>query len=337
MKLFSLAAVLLGLCDSLAHAQWQEQTVRSDADFRGLCAVSARVAWVSGTKGTYARTTDGGKTWSVGTVPGAAKLDFRDVEAFGDTTAYLLSAGPGEDSRIYKTADGGKTWALQFKNPDRDGFFDAMAFWDEKNGLALGDPVKGQFQLLVTDDGGANWKPLPREHLPPALPNEGAFAASGTCLVTHGANDVWFCTGGAKTARVFHSKDRGRNWSVRETPLMAGADSAGIFALAFRDRDHGMIVGGDYRKPNDAGATAAITTDGGKTWTRLDKTLPFRSCVAWAKDRWVVVGTSGSNVSLDDGATWKPLDHKNYNSVAFTPTGEGWAVGPGGRIAKFAN
>jgi photosystem II stability/assembly factor-like uncharacterized protein len=336
MKIFSLAAVLLGLCDSLAHAQWQQQTIKTDADFRGVCAVSAKVAWVSGTKGTYGRTTDGGKTWSVGAVPGAAKLDFRDVEAFGETTAYLLSAGPGEDSRIYKTSDGGKTWSLQFKNSDRKAFYDAIAFWDEKNGLALSDPVEGHFQLIVTDDGGTNWKPLPHKNLPPALPNEGAFAASGTCLVTHGANDVWFCTGGAKTARVFHSKDRGRNWSVSETPILAGTDSAGIFSLAFRDRDHGVIVGGDYRKPNDAGASAAITTDGGKTWTRLDKPLAFRSCVTWAKDRWIVVGTSGSNFSRDDGATWESLDDKNYNSVAFTATGEGWAVGPRGRIAKFA-
>src|SRR5262245_6842044 len=256
MRHFYLAAVLLGLCDAIAHAQWQQQVIRSDADFRGLSAVSAKVAWVSGTKGTYGRTTDGGKTWSVGTVPGAAKLDFRDVEAFGETTAYLLSAGPGEDSRIYKTNDGGKTWDLQFKNSNAEAFFDAIAFWDEKNGLALGDPVKGHFQLIGTDDGGANWKPLPREHLPPALPKEGAFAASGTCLVTHGENDVWFCTGGAKTARVFHSKDRGRSWSVSDTPITAGADSAGIFSLAFRDRNHAMAVGGDYRKPKDVGATA---------------------------------------------------------------------------------
>src|SRR5207245_41315 len=121
MKLFYFAAVLLGLCASSAHAQWQRQTIRSDADFRGLCAVSANVAWVSGTKGTYGRTTDAGKTWSVGTVPGAAKLDFRDVEAFGETTAYLLSSGHGLASRRYKTASGGITWSLEFKTPDSEG------------------------------------------------------------------------------------------------------------------------------------------------------------------------------------------------------------------------
>ena len=333
---FILPALFLLSCDSIASAQWQQQTIKSGADFRGLCAVSAKVAWVSGTKGTFGRTTDGGNTWTVETVPDAEKLDFRDVKAFGESTAYLLSAGPAETSRIYKTVDGGKTWTLQFKNSDPAGFFDAISFWDEKTGVALGDPVNGQFQLIHTDDGGNHWRPLLSKSQPPALPKEGAFAASGTCLVTQGKVDIWFCTGGAKTARVFHSANRGATWSVIETPIVARMESAGIFSLAFRDKDHGIIVGGDYRKPNDAGANAAITADSGKTWTLLNKPFPYRSCVAWAKDRWVVVGPSGSNSSQDHGETWKMLDRGNYNSVAFTTTGEGWAVGPKGRIAKFA-
>ena len=123
MKYFFLAAILLVLCTPVAFAQWQTQTISTKADFRGLCVVSPNVAWVSGTKGTYARTTDGGKTWSVGTVPGAEKLDFRDVEAFGETTAYLLSAGPGDASRIYKTIDGGKSWAHAIQNRRPRGLF----------------------------------------------------------------------------------------------------------------------------------------------------------------------------------------------------------------------
>jgi len=337
MNSIIISMMLVLLTGSIALGQWEQQTIKTDADFRGLCVVSAKVAWVSGTKGTYGRTIDAGKTWAVGKVPDADKLDFRDVEAFGEEKAYLLSAGPGEGSRIYKTSDGGKNWSLQFKNPDPNAFFDAIAFWDEKNGLAVSDPVKGRFPLLVTNDGGANWKLLPEKNLPEALPNEGAFAASGTCLVTYGKSDVWFCTGGAKTARVFHSSDRGQNWTVSDTPILAGIESAGIFSIAFRDRNHGVIVGGDYRKPKDAtGVTAAITRDGGKSWILVEKALPFRSGVAWAKDRWIAVGTSGSHVSLDDGATWKPLDKENYNSVGFTRAGEGWAVGPKGRVARFA-
>lgn len=334
MKPFFIAALICGFGSVTASGQWQQQAVKSDADFRGLCAVSPDVAWVSGTKGTFARTTDGGKTWAVGTVPGAEKLDFRDVEAFGADTAYLLSAGPGEDSRIYKTTDDGKTWKLQFKNAEPKAFFDAVAFWDERHGIALSDPVAGKFLLVATDDGGATWTPLPEKSRPAAMTNEGCFAASGTCLITRGENDVWFCTGGAKATRVFRSGDRGKSWEVGETPLLAGVESGGVFSIAFRDRDHGVIVGGDYRKPDATEATAAVTADGGKTWKAVTKPLPFRSGVAWAKDRWVAVGTSGSDVSAD-GATWKPLDREKYNSVAFTPTGDGWAVGPKGRVAKF--
>ncbi|VTR99493.1 Putative oxidoreductase OS=Streptomyces venezuelae (strain ATCC 10712 / CBS 650.69 / DSM 40230 / JCM 4526 / NBRC 13096 / PD 04745) GN=SVEN_6404 PE=4 SV=1: PSII_BNR [Gemmata massiliana] len=335
MKTFLIAVLLCVLDNALASGQWQQQVIKSDADFRGLCVVDSKVAWVSGTKGTFGRTTDGGKTWTAGAVPDADKLDFRDVEAFGDDTAYLLSAGPGEASRIYKTTDGGKTWALQFKNAEPKAFFDAIAFWDEKHGIAFGDPVDGRFHLLVTDDGGAKWALLPEKSRPAALPKEGAFAASGTCLVTCGENDVWFCTGGAKVARVFRSSDRGKTWSVSETPLLAGIESAGVFSIAFRDRDHGVIVGGDYRKPDGTEATGAVTADGGKTWKLIEKPLPFRSGVAWAKDRWVAVGTSGSDASADDGATWKSLDREKYNSVAFTATDDGWGAGPKGRIAKY--
>jgi photosystem II stability/assembly factor-like uncharacterized protein len=329
-----LAFLLLLLIPSFAVAQWRTQPVETKSDFRGLSVVSRDVAWASGTKGTFVRTTDAGKSWSVGVVPGAEKLDFRAVKGFGRDTAYLLSAGPGDASRIFKTTDGGTTWKQQFAATDPKAFFDAIAFWDEKHGLALGDPIDGRFQILATDDGGANWNLVPAAGMPPALPDEGAFAASGTCLITFGDSHAWFVTGGAEVSRVFRSTDRGRTWAVTDTPVAAGVESAGIFSIAFRDKDNGIVVGGDYRKPDAVGTTAATTTDGGKTWKLLDKKLPFRSCVAWAKGQWVAVGTSGSH-SSEDGETWKELDRENYNSVGFAPTGEGWAVGPKGRIAAF--
>jgi photosystem II stability/assembly factor-like uncharacterized protein len=328
-------ALLLALGGPPALAQWKPVAIDTKADFRGLSVVGPDVVWASGTGGTVARTADGGKTWAVIAVPGAAKLDFRDVKGFGRETAYLLAAGPGDASRIYKTTDGGRTWAEQYRAADPATFLDAMAFWDERHGLALGDPVGGRFQLLTTDDG-ATWKPLPAAGLPPALPGEGAFAASGTCLVARGEGNAWFVTGGGKAGRVFRTADHGRTWAVAETPVASGVPSAGIFSIAFRNRDNGLVVGGDYRKPDAAGATAATTADGGRTWTPLAGRLPYCSAVAWAGDRWVAVGPAGSHASRDDGATWVRLGREGYNSVGFAPTGVGWAVGPAGRVGMFA-
>ena len=138
---------------STINAQWQKQDVKTDASFRGLDVVSENVIWASGTGGTFIRTTDGGKNWTVGKVPDAEKLDFRDIEAFDANTAYVLSIGEGENSRIYKTTDGGKTWKLQFKNTNPKAFFDALAFWDKNNGMAMSDPVDGKYFLLKTTDG----------------------------------------------------------------------------------------------------------------------------------------------------------------------------------------
>src|SRR6202142_4398167 len=163
------------------------QKSNTTENLRGVSVLSNKVAWASGTHGTYLRTTNGGDSWQAAQVPGAEALDFRDVEAFSEDLAYLLSAGPGEQSRIYKTTDAGKTWALQFANKNPKGFFDCMAFWDRDHGIAVGDPVadpsgKLRFELIATADGGKNWNPLPPDSLPPAVEGEGAFAASGTCI-----------------------------------------------------------------------------------------------------------------------------------------------------------
>jgi photosystem II stability/assembly factor-like uncharacterized protein len=155
--------------------------------------VSAKVVWASGTGGMYLETTDGGATWRVAVVPSAEQLDFRGVHGVDNRTAYLLSSGEGDKSRIYKTTDGGSHWALQFTNPDPKGFFDALAFWNARHGTVIGDPVDGRFVILTTDDGGGHWV---RQAGPAALPNEGAFAASNSCLTVIGTREAWFATGG---------------------------------------------------------------------------------------------------------------------------------------------
>ncbi len=244
---------ILATLAALSAGPWQAQASGTDARLRGVSAVNRDVAWASGARGTCLLTVDAGATWKPCVVPGAADLDFRDVQAFDDRTAYLLSIGPGPLSKIFKTTDGGATWACSYQNPDPAGFLDAIAFFDADRGLALGDPVAGRFVILATDDGGKTWAKVADAGMPEALPGEGAFAASGTCLVARGDRHAWFATGGVETPRVFRSDDWGRTWSASEAPVRAGNASSGIFSLAFDGPDRGIAVGGDYKQVHTTG------------------------------------------------------------------------------------
>ena len=332
-------AALVALHLSAGAPTWTEQTSGVTASLRGASAVSETVAWVSGSEGTVLRTADGGRTWRPLTVT-SERLDFRDIDAADERTAYALSIGTGPSSRIYKTTDGGATWALQFTNPDATGFFDAMAFWDASHGVIVGDSVEGAFSIFLTEDGGRTWTPAPRTGLPPALAGEGAFAASGTNVAVHGANDAWFVTNGAGRSRVLHSSDRGRTWTVADLPLAAG-QSTGVFSVAFRDRTHGVVVGGDYSREAETGNNAAWTSDGGRTWTLVrDRGLSgFRSVVAHApgsKAAFIAVGPQGADWSEDDGRTWTPIAGPGFHTFGFARRGGvGWGAGSSGRVARW--
>jgi photosystem II stability/assembly factor-like uncharacterized protein len=344
----ALAAIVVALSSSALHAQsptlphWIAQTSGTTAELRGLMALSDKVAWASGTGGTVLRTVDGGAHWQVLHVPGADSLDFRDIHAVDDRIAWVLSIGPGSNSRIYKTRDAGATWTLQFTNAEPKAFYDAIAFWDSDHGIAMSDPVDGYFRIITTKNGGRTWELMPTDSMPPALENEGAFAASGTCLIVADDSIAYFATGGAMSARVFRSMDRGNSWRVSDTPVVAGSPSAGIFSLAFRDRRRGIAVGGDYRKPIEVTQNVAGSNKYGEEWFAATHEFPhgYRSAVAYVPKTGgrllIAVGTSGSDISADFGASWTAIDHTGYNSVAFADTrNSGWAAGPQGRIGKL--
>ena len=224
---------------------WHDVTTGSTAHFRGLAAISANTAWVSGysvTGGVVLRTLDRGATWqNVGPAGQPSTLQFRDIEAFGANKAVILSAGTGTDSRIYRTADGGQTWTLVFQNNDPHAFYDCMTFFNRKVGLAVSDPPDGMhFRIIKTTDGGQTWTVTDPAGMPQALPGEFAFAASGQCLTSNHGHTAWLGSGGAQ-ARVFTSRNRGRTWTVSATPMNSGP-SAGIFALAFKSQRHGLAV-----------------------------------------------------------------------------------------------
>jgi photosystem II stability/assembly factor-like uncharacterized protein len=329
--------ILLALVLSDPAPRWQVQTSGLDTNLRGVSVTETSIGkyavWASGTKGTVLRSADEGKTWTQLHVAGADDLDFRDIEAFGEETAYVMSSGDGEKSRIYKTTDGGKSWALQYTDK-RPGFFlDSLACDSSTHCFALSDPVEGKF-LILTTDAGQHWKELPRDKMPAALPTEGAFAASGTAIALCNDKDIYFGTGGP-AARVFHSADRGRSWTAVETPMASGNASSGIFSIACHG--HSIVaVGGDYKEPAGASRVAVYSNDSGATW-RLAEQQPggYRSGVVFLSDKdFAAIGPNGTDISHDAGVHWTHTDALNLNAASFAAT-HGWAVGPKGTIAQF--
>jgi len=323
--------------------RWVERPTGSTERFRGLSVVNRQVAWVSGTTGTVLRTRDGGSTWSdvsPGIVDGfdTSTLQFRDIEAWEGGRAVILSIGTGAESRIYRTDDGGRSWTTSFVNAEEVAFYDCLAFWDARNGLALSDPVDGKFRLQRTTDNGRTWSQVDPSGMPPALEGEFAFAASGTCLVTAGAQYAWIATGGADPARVLRSSDRGLTWTAAATPLRAGP-TAGVYSLAFRNPRDGVAVGGAFDAETDGSDAAAWSDDGGQTWTAsTDGVGGYRSGSAWLRrDHGVVaVGPTGSDVSWDGGRTWTVFDTGSFDSVECNSNGACWASGAEGRVALLA-
>ena len=314
---------------------WQLTPTGSAARLRGLSAVSEQVAWASGSVGTVLRTTNGGATWQSVGPPGTQTLQFRDIEAFDADTAVILSIGEGPDSRIYRTSNGGATWQLVFVNAEPTAFYDCMTFFDDDRGLALSDPVNGRFRILGTSDGGRSWS-IVQADMPTALPGEFAFAASGQCITSSGGRDAWFGTGGGAIARVFHSTDGGLTWTVANTPVRSGP-SSGIFAVAFRDHQHGLVTGGDFLAPTASPDSMALSDDGGATWRLVpDQPNEYRSGAHWVTGTIALaVGPSGSDVSVDQGVSWNRFDSGSFDTVDCAGGFACWASGEQGRVAKL--
>ena len=347
---------------------WQLQDSGTKAGLRGIDSVDGVVAWASGTGGTILRTADGGAHWQPCAVPDAGKdgatLDFRGIQALSTQAAIVMASGPGAKSRLYRTSDGCRTWQLLFANPDApQGFFDA--FWMNGNrGIVLGDPVRERFAVFLTRNNGKTWER--DEHAGLGLRGRvlAAFAASNSTIAR--GNQLFtraFASGGAGGSfffsRPFTAEEerdglldklltKGPSWTSSSIPVGSGTESSGTFSVAYRypvmtgvcaecnfnDNSRFVAVGGDYSRPTLAERSAAWSADGGWTWTAAS-TPPhgYRSAVGWSDSlkAWIAVGTNGSDISRDDGASWQPLDDGAWNALALP-----FAVGPDGRIAKLS-
>lgn len=346
-------AALVGACGSGEEApgeagsaapslvlQRSPQTSGTDALLQAVSPVDEDVVWLSGHRGTWARTLDGGSTWAAAVVPGADTLQFRDVDALDAATAYLLSAGSGALSRIYRTDDAGESWTLQYTADHPEAFLDCMAFWDADRGVAYGDAVEGVLFVLRTVDGGSTWSRVPAEALPPAQEGEGGFAASGSCVDVAPAGRAWIATGNAARARVLLSDDFGATWSAADVPVVGGTGS-GLTTVGVREDGTGFALGGTIGADSVRLRSVAVTGDGGRSWReggRLRLAGPVYGAAVVPDTpgpALMAVGPGGADWSPDLGATWLRADTLTYWAVAFATREAGWAVGPDGRVTRF--
>jgi photosystem II stability/assembly factor-like uncharacterized protein len=329
------------------------QNSGSNQLFIAVSAVNSNVVWAAGTAGTFIVTTDSGKTWRSGQVPGTENLQFRGVRAVSATTAYLLSIGDDPNNfRIYKTEDGGASWTLQFRNKLVGAFYDCFAFWTPTRGIAHSDSVNGVFPDLRTEDG-TTWQSI-AANMPPALPGEFSFSSSDTCVATQGADNAWIATGGSSVARILATTDGGNSWNAYDTPIIS-SPSAGAFTVDFRDSVHGIVGGGDLDTTDPDNARTAASTDGGQSWA-LTNAPPVTGAIfglSYVRDlqgcgaraaceqfaRYVVVtaNTGGAAWTSDEGTTWYVLPGVTGAwAVTFATPDSGWLVGANGQVIKIS-
>lgn len=316
--------------------EFVELTNCEKSSFRGISVLNEKCCWISGSQGTVSYTDDGGQTWKNCNPQGFEKYDFRDVHVFDTNSVIIMSSG--SPAVILKTSNKGKTWEKKYYNDSPDIFLDSFEFLNDSTGILFGDPIDGEFVILKSIDAGETWYEINQNYIPDALEGEAAFAASGTCVSGY-KNLVWIATGG-KISRILKSDDSGDSWTASETPMISGINTTGIYSVHFLSDKDGYITGGDYTKVLSADKNFAITKDGGDSWT-LSETLPdgFKSSVCSIPNinsGIIVTGTSGTNISWNNGKTWTKINNNSYNSIMFAKNSSvGFLTGDTGKVAKI--
>ncbi|MEP5253891.1 MAG: oxidoreductase [Winogradskyella arenosi] len=263
------------------------------------------------------------------------QLNFRAL-AVNKDKGYGITIG--NPALLYQLNADKEKNTIVYSEHHPDVFYDAMDFWNDQEGIVIGDPTEGCMSILITRDGGETWSKLSCDNLPPIIEGEAAFAASDTNIAIVG-DHTWVATGG-KASRVLYSPDKGMHWRVFETPMVQGKATTGIYSIDFYDRYTGFAIGGDYTEADANTANKIRTSDGGVTWEVVaNKTGPgYRSCVQYVPhsngQKLVAVGFKGVDYSSDAGETWTHLSDEGFYTIRFLNDSVAYAAG-NGRISKL--
>jgi len=269
-----------------------------------------------------------------GKISDTLNISFRAIAYANDATFAISIVNP---ALLYKISKNG-TVELVYTETHEKVFYDAIAFWNDNEGIAIGDPTDECISMIITRDGGDTWQKVSCDNLPKAIEGEAAFAASNTNIAIIG-DETWIATGG-KASRILHSTDKGNTWNVYETPIVQGVETTGMYSVDFYDADNGFAIGGDYTKGDGNEANKIKTVDGGKTWKLVaENSGPgYRSCVQYVPNsdakELVAVGFKGIDYSKDAGNTWTHLSDEGFYTLQFVNDSLAYAAGKN-RIAKL--
>ncbi len=325
------------------HAQAQKPTINildsgRKTSLRGLNILDDNIVWASGSNGTVARSTDGGKIFEWLLVQGYEQRDFRDVEAFDANTALIMAVA--EPAIILKTKDSGKTLKKVFEDTAKGMFLDAMDFiTDGAIGQVIGDPIGNTPFRAITFDQGEVWRkiyPSGSWFFDDTLAKgEAFFAASGTNIKLINTRHVHeplpaFVSGGTES-NIFYISKVG-------LPLIQGKESTGANSLDSRSDGDLIVVGGDFTNDKNTAGNCALSNDFGKTWIK-PKTSPhgYRSCVEYiTKDKLITCGTSGVDISNDGGMNWELISTQSFHVCQKAKKGSKvFLAGANGKIATL--
>jgi len=332
-NIFILFLVVFQSCQSSYQARKEinpsiQEFKQDNISIRAIQVIDKNTVYFSGSNSSFGYTKDAGKTWKQNkiTYQDSIKPAFRSIATNGKDIFTLSIENP---ALLYRIRGDKTTLVYTEKHPKI--FYDAMAFFDTQNGIAMGDPTDGCLSIITTNDGGDSWNKIACSSLPQIVEGEAAFAASNTNIKIIG-DTVWIITGGTK-ARVFKSTDRGKTWQVFDTPIIQGEGAQGIYSVDFYDKKNGIVMGGDYSKPKENQQNKAITTDGGKTWQLVaqGKDPNYRSCVQYIPNtqgqELIAVGVMGISFSNDSGHTWKKISDASYFTIQFIDKNTAWLGG----------
>lgn len=306
-----------------------------NTSLRGLSVWNDSIAWVSGSGGWTAHTSNGGRTWHWQQLEKYKDFDFRDIEILSKQRIILLSAGT--PAVILLSTDAGITWNEVYRNDSAKIFLDGMDFKNAKEGMVYGDPIKAEMVLLRTVDAGLNWQDISKQNKIPLMDGEAGFAASGTGIRISKTGQIWIATGGIQS-RIFHSSDFGNNWQSYSLPIIQGKTSTGAFSIAFFNNKKGIAVGGDFLTDTSRNNNLLWTQNGGKTWSKpFISTFGYRSAVEYVSKKLVLAtGPTGTDYSEDGGKVWKKLTEQGFHTLRKAKSGKLILLsGSKGRIALW--